>query len=227
MWDRFAECREAAAVIAANSSGDEVAEECAGACEKSSQDCADGCVRGCTGGQRSVVPQPPAVDVPIAFVAPCPDAGGYRGFGWTDPENPDRIHLGHDYNAPAETHVRAIADGIVVHVHQNVPGFGGTNPSKPGSVIWIRHRTSAGEYFHTLYGHTRPCKQKGQWVIAGDVVGTIIPFHDGAEYTPHLHLGIWQSRDSPPTQQLGYGPQRKFVDPIEFMETYKPGLFRR
>jgi len=66
-----------------------------------------------------------------------------------------------------------------------------------------------------------------QWVTAGEVVGTIIPFYDGQDSIPHLHFGIWQGKNSLPTQQLGYGPKRNFVDPIGFMNTHQPGDLRR
>ena len=115
----------------------------------------------------------------------------------------------------------------MVDVNLSVSGFGGSNPSKPGPMMWIRHRTSTGEYFHTLYGHLSPGKRKGQWVAGGEVVGTIIPFYDGSDYLPHLHLGIWQGKAAIPTQQLGYDPQRSFVDPIKFMDTHQPGTFSR
>ena len=226
VWNRFGDCREAATVLAAASAGDQACNEC----------CA-GCSRGCMSGPPPVAPRstkpkppsklPPKPDVPSTFVAPCADAGGYRRFGWVDPNNPNRTHLGHDYNSPAETPVHAIADGIVVDVNLKMPGFGGSNPAKDGPLLWIRHRTSTGEYFYALYGHIKPSKRKGQWVSAGEIVGTIIPFYDGEDYLPHLHLGIWQSKASPPTQLLGYGPKRSFVNPLKFMETHQPGSFGR
>ena len=228
LWHRFGECRSAALAVAANSSSDKIGKECADACQKSERDCAEGCVRGCSGGVPQTAPNAPARPrPPSTFIQPCPDAGGYRGFGWVDPENSGRIHLGHDYNAPAETQVRAIAEGIVVDVNLNVGGFGGSNPTKSGPLMWIRHRTSTGEYFHALYGHIRPCKRKNQRVDAGEIVGTIIPFYDGSDYIPHLHLGIWQGKGALPSQALGYGPQRNFVSPIEFMNTHQPGSLGR
>ncbi len=123
--------------------------------------------------------------------------------------------------------MRAIADGIVVDVNLNETGFGGSNPQKPGPLVWIRHRTSTGEFFHALYGHMKPSKSKNQWVSAGEVVGTTIPFYDGQDSIPHLHFGIWLGKDPVPTQKLGYGPKRSFVDPIEFMDTHQPGSLRQ
>jgi len=218
VWDRLQDCRGAAITLAATSSH---------ACDNGGNNCANGCTRGCTGGAPGVPTKSPPVSAPSTFVPPSPDAGRYRRFGWVDPEDPDRIHVGHDYDAPSQTPVRAIADGLVIDVRRHVRDFGGSNPSKAGPLMWIRHRTSTGEYFHALYGHAKPSVRKGQWVSAGDVVGAIIPFYDGQDAIPHLHLGIWQGKKPLPAQQLGYGPGRSFVDPVEFMQTHQPGSFRR
>jgi hypothetical protein len=124
---------------------------------------------------------------------------------------------------------------MIVDINLKASEFGGSDPSKPdepakpGPLIWIRHRTSTGEFFHALYGHMKPSKSKNQWVSAGEVVGAIIPlYNEKGDYIPHLHLGIWQGKNSLPTDHLGYAPQTSnFVDPIKFTETHQPGSFRR
>ncbi|MBS3918673.1 MAG: peptidoglycan DD-metalloendopeptidase family protein, partial [Deltaproteobacteria bacterium] len=152
-----------------------------------------------------------------SFVQPCPDAGGYRS--WLG--GPNKNHLGHDYNAPAGTPVRAIADGTIVYANLNVSGFGGSEPDKPGPMMWIRHRLSSGKYFYALYGHIKPIKMDGD-VKIGETIGTIIPFYIGKDYCPHLHLGIWNSESNPPLTELGYGSPRNFTNPIKFLGENRP-----
>jgi hypothetical protein len=71
-----------------------------------------------------------------SFIQPCPDSGGYRG--WLG--GPNKNHLGYDYNAPAGTEVKAISHGTIYYINLNMSGFGGSEPSKPGPMMWIRHR---------------------------------------------------------------------------------------
>jgi hypothetical protein len=154
------------------------------------------------------------------FIQPCPDAGGY--YSWLG--GPNKDHLGHDYNAPAGTKVRAVADGVVWYVGLNISGFG--SEGKPGPAIWIRHRLANGKYFYALYGHIKPNSeiQKGYDVKAGQIIGTVIEYRDkiSKEDISHLHLGIWNSESDPPLSKMGYGPTRDFADPIKFLRDNKP-----
>ena len=54
----------------------------------------------------------PSADNRAEYICPAlPGRWGIPPIRLGSPENPDRIHLGYDYNAPAGTQVRAIADG--------------------------------------------------------------------------------------------------------------------
>jgi len=154
------------------------------------------------------------------FIQPCPDAGGYRS--WLG--GPNKNHLGHDYNAPAGTKVRAIADGTVWYVGFDISGFG--SEGKPGPAIWIRHRLVNGKYFYALYGHIKPSSdvQKGAEIKSGQIIGTVIEYRDKTtkEDISHLHLGIWNSESDPPPSKMGYGPTRHFTDPLKFLKDNKP-----
>jgi Tol biopolymer transport system component len=164
------------------------------------------------------------------FIQPCPDAGGYRTW-LKEPDGTYINHLGHDYNAPAGTEVKAIADGNVTEIRLDVSGFGSEDTNGP--LIWIKHRLIDGRYFHALYGHIMPNSDiKEEWekgnevkVKAGQVIGTIIEYLHKAtkKDISHLHLGIWNSDTLPQRGTLlGYGPIRHFTNPIEFLQENKP-----
>ncbi|MBU4349051.1 peptidoglycan DD-metalloendopeptidase family protein [bacterium] len=160
------------------------------------------------------------------FIQPCPDAGGY--FSWLG--GPGENHLGHDYNAPADTKVKAIADGTIFKIFE-IPAKcycpeTETELSQP--FVWIKHRLSNGQYFFALYGHIEPYKniKEGVGVEAGQGIGKIkecyVWYKDKLVPAPHLHFGIWNSESPPPIEKVGYGPARSFVDPIEFLKKNKP-----
>ena len=159
------------------------------------------------------------------FIQPCSDAGGYRTW-LKEPDGTYIDHLGHDYKVPTGTEVKAIGDGVVHDVNPSFPRFGGDKPSRPGPMIWIKHHLENGKYFFALYGHIESTKKVGEKVEAGGIIGTVFPFKIGEGLHPHLHFGIWNSENDPPTQQLGYGPAKRgngeFVNPKEFIEKNKP-----
>jgi hypothetical protein len=154
------------------------------------------------------------------FIQPCSDSGGY--YGWLG--GPNKDHLGHDYNAPAGTKVKAISDGTVWNTYTNISGFG--SEGKPGPAIWIKHRVANGKYFYALYGHIKPGSDilKGAEVKAGQIIGTVIEYRDkiSKEDISHLHLGIWNSESDPPLSKMGYGAVRQFTDPVKFLRENKP-----
>lgn len=162
------------------------------------------------------------------FIQPCSDDTSRRYYTWlTLVEQPDgtfKTHLAHDYNAPAGTEVKAIADGVVYDALLKVSGFG--SEGKPGPLIWIKHRLTDGKYFYALYGHVEPALgiKKNIKVEAGQVIGKIIKYLDAKtkKDTSHLHFGIWNSETEPPPAQLGYGPIRSFTDPVEFLKNNRP-----
>ncbi len=158
------------------------------------------------------------------FIQPCLDNGGYRTW-LKEPDGSYINHLGHDYNAPAGTEIKAIADGIVSEIRLDVEGFGSEDTKGP--LVWIKHRLSNGKFFHALYGHIQPVKilKKGDSIKVGQIIGTIIEYlHKKTKKDiSHLHFGIWNDENLPPRGTLlGYGPVNKFTNPIEFLQKNKP-----
>ena len=94
------------------------------------------------------------------FIEPCSDAGGY--YGWLG--SPGNNHLGHDYNAPSGTEVKAIANGIVFKVVEIAAKCYDPETKKEVSqpFVWIRHQLSDGQYFYALYGHIEPLLHRGR-----------------------------------------------------------------
>lgn len=157
------------------------------------------------------------------FVDPCPDAGGL--YTWKGEK-----HLGHDYNAPVGTEVKAIADGRVFEVLRVASRCYNPETKKEVSqhFVWIRHRLSSGQYFYALYGHIDPFGyvKKDAEVKRGQPIGKItscyVWYEGKLTPAPHLHFGVWNSEADPPMTQLGYGPIRNFVNPLEFIKNNTP-----
>ena len=107
-------------------------------------------------------------------------------------------HTGLDIAGPLDAEVAAVADGTVVSVRTFPHNSGSLDgwPSVPvhrddpgwewlldtyGSMVIVNH---GGEY--SLYAHTAPWINRGQAVVAGQLVGKID--NTGKSSGPHLHL---------------------------------------
>ena len=157
-----------------------------------------------------------------SFIQPCKECG-YSGPYDRDWHGDNTSHLAKDYPAFVGDNVVAIARGQVIKVLSSAAGFGGTNPSLPGGAIVIMHTKDNGDNFYALYGHVGAINSlvTGDIVGPGEVIGKVESYYvgtdDGIEDWPHLHFGIWDAESDFPTSQLGYGPDRHFVDPVPFL----------
>lgn len=120
------------------------------------------------------------------MILPCTDAGGYRKYGF---KAGDKLHCGHDFNAPEGTPIKAITKGVVIFSDE-VQGFGSFG--KPGGVIAIKHGEIIG-----IYGHLERLKDPGDKVQEGDVIGSLIKYETKNFRADHLHFGIYLSRQLP------------------------------
>lgn len=134
------------------------------------------------------------------------DGGRFRKFG---KRYSDGLHLGHDFDVPEGTEVKAVDDGIVVKSDE-INGFGGLNPAIPGGAIFIRHGNVI-----VLYGHVNRKVFTGDTVKKGDIIGTVRGFTYGKDYLPHLHYAKWNSPSMPPPP-YGYSDNiDKWIDPMK------------
>lgn len=106
---------------------------------------------------------------------------------FSDGTNPRNIHLGVDFWAPAGTKVLAPLDGRV-HSLQNNAATGDYGPT----VILEHHWKNTS--FCTLYGHlsleTLENLQPGQFLKAGETIGTLGTPDINVNYAPHLHFQL-------------------------------------
>ena len=98
------------------------------------------------------------------------------------------IHLGVDVSSPAGTTVRAPLDGTVV-----VSEFRGLRQDYGGLVI-VRHETSEGDEFFSLFGHlSRSSVDKvcvGTHVTGGAAIGQLGDHSENGGWEPHLHFQL-------------------------------------
>ena len=98
------------------------------------------------------------------------------------------IHLGIDMFAAPRTPVYAPFDGVVHVVAVN------TAPLDYGPLVILRHTTSDGLEFFTLYGHlardTFDTLQVGQRITRGHQFTRIGDVHENGGWAPHLHFQI-------------------------------------
>ena len=98
------------------------------------------------------------------------------------------IHIGLDLFADAGTPVYAPLRGVIHAFADNAA------PQDYGPVIVLRHATSGGTTFYTLYGHlSRESLGKlevGRAVAAGEQIATLGDATVNGGWTPHLHLQI-------------------------------------
>jgi murein DD-endopeptidase MepM/ murein hydrolase activator NlpD len=137
------------------------------------------------------------------------DKGRFRKFGKIYKEG---THLGHDFDCPEGSSVRAISDGVVID-SRNCMGFGSLNPSSEGGIIFVKH----GDII-ALYGHVKSNVAINEEVKEGQVIGAVASFKNGNDVLPHLHFGIW-GKPTYPIVPYGYSSQLYFwIDPLKYLE---------
>ncbi len=98
------------------------------------------------------------------------------------------IHIGLDLFAPVGTPVYAPLDGVV-HASADERA-----PQDYGPVVVLRHATSDGTEFFTLYGHlsrkSLDALEPGRAIVAGEQIATLGPAAVNGGWTPHLHFQI-------------------------------------
>lgn len=98
------------------------------------------------------------------------------------------IHLGIDLFVEAGSRVRAPLPGTVHLVTNN------DAPQDYGPLVILRHQTSEGTPFFTLYGHlsegTLAFLQEGQAVEAGEEIARVGSPPGNGDWAPHLHFQI-------------------------------------
>jgi 4-aminobutyrate aminotransferase-like enzyme len=98
------------------------------------------------------------------------------------------IHLGMDLFAPANTAVHAPLAGGVEAFANNTAAL------DYGPVVILKHATSGGETFYTLYGHltsdTLKSLQPGREIKKGERFGAIGTVEENGGWPPHLHFQI-------------------------------------
>ena len=127
-----------------------------------------------------------------------------QAFGNYQPDG----HSGVDYPCPVGTQVRAVADGMVLHVGWMGGSYADNpwwiQPSFAGYVYVVDHGSFIG-----IYGH---CKDASNWVNVGDRVteGQTLGLsgNTGASTGPHLHF------EALPDGYNLYGPMYGRIDPI-------------
>ena len=98
------------------------------------------------------------------------------------------IHLGLDLFVAPGTALRAPLDGVVHTVANN------SAPFDYGPLVILRHQTSDGEEFFTLYGHltrdTLAALKVGQRVAQGEQFAAVGATSENGGWPPHVHFQI-------------------------------------
>ena len=98
------------------------------------------------------------------------------------------VHLGMDLFAPAGTAVHAVLDATVEAVGYN------PTPQDYGGVILLKHVTSGGDPFYTLYGHLAEVPEGtlpiGSSVGEGQRIGVLGTALVNGGWPPHLHFQV-------------------------------------
>lgn len=98
------------------------------------------------------------------------------------------VHMGLDLFAPPGTPVRSPLPGVVASVANNAGRL------DYGPTVVVRHATSDGVAFHTLYGHLSMASLEkralGEEVRAGDVLGWLGTPKTNGGWPAHLHFQV-------------------------------------
>ena len=119
----------------------------------------------------------------------CENRNVYQGDAYNTASPGARtIHLGVDLFLPAGSPVYSALDGVVDAFNDN------NTPLDYGPVILLRHETTEGIPFWTLYGHlsreSLPRLSLGMKVKAGDQIATIGQEHENVGWPPHTHFQL-------------------------------------
>jgi murein DD-endopeptidase MepM/ murein hydrolase activator NlpD len=158
-----------------------------------------------------------------------------------DPRDERRtIHLGIDLFVEPGTPLRAPLDGVVHVVADNSALL------DYGPLVVLRHETSDGEEFFTLYGHltkdTLPDLVAGQYVARGQQFARVGSSAENGGWAPHVHFqiildllelgadfpgvarasqrAVWTSLSPDPNLLLGIPPHRFPARVPRFEETF-------
>jgi 4-aminobutyrate aminotransferase-like enzyme/Ser/Thr protein kinase RdoA (MazF antagonist) len=151
-------------------------------------------------------------------------------FGAGDDRTEERrtIHLGIDLFTEPGTSLLAPLDGVVHIVANNTAAL------DYGPLVILRHETSEGEEFFTLYGHltkdTLGSLKTGQQVARGQTFARVGSAQENGGWTPHVHFqiildllelgadfpgvayasqrSVWTSLSPDPNLLLGIPPER-------------------
>src|SRR3989344_2373415 len=149
------------------------------------------------------------------------DLGNYAGWlatgcGTNTAYFAGEYHIGHDFEANAGDPVYPICNGVVEYVSFNGWGTGNVG-------VFIRHRTSNGNYFLALYGHVQTS------VVVDDNVSTGDSFAEVGSwpYGDHLHFGVVPGNTLPPApfgriNCSNWPASNSFVDPIQWITGQVP-----
>lgn len=164
------------------------------------------CLAGCPGGT-----------MPNGFCWPTEGNDLLLGWHGSNPDYPEKSHLGQDIRAAEGKGVFAIADGVVLYNRMDVGGFGGYGFDGGGLII--KHKLSSGEEFTALYAHLKNISV-GATVKKGQKIAEIGPYIGG---TTHLHLGIRFPYNDDGNRWAGYGSDDSgFTNPLNFINNYTP-----
>ena len=119
----------------------------------------------------------------------CENRNVYQGDAYnTESAGARTVHLGVDLFLPAGSPVYSALDGVVDAFNDN------NTPLDYGPVILLRHETTEGIPFWTLYGHlsreSLPKLSIGMKINAGDQIATIGQEHENVGWPPHTHFQL-------------------------------------
>ena len=157
--------------------------------------------------------------------------GNYLNFGEQNSNYHNRHHLAQDIDANEGDAVYAIADGEVLHVRDNISGYGGLKNCSPthtdnipGAGIIIKHRTIDNQEFIALYAHLKNV-QVGATVVVGQKIGEVRNYTACGSRMDHLHFGIRFPNNDDSNRWAGYelgGNYYNFINPINFLNAHYP-----
>ncbi len=123
------------------------------------------------------------------------------------------IHLGIDIWAAAETPIFAPEDGQI-HSFQNNDRIGDYGPT----IIVKGTHTGLHYLFGHLSGQSLMNKKVGQWIKAGDKIGSLGTFQENGHWPPHLHFQIIKDMQG----KMGDYPGVCAIDDLDFYKKNCP-----